>query len=161
MPDMRDAIAQQLMMGGGRGMMAPRPGIPSNLQGYPQLPSGQFLPTPISDTGPMPGMPPSPPNPNMQPPTNAPPQQYPGLDEFGNAPGLPPNIPGPSPGQDTGGMGMPPVNTPMQAPMDPGMIPPGVPQAGPPAGQQVGGMDRKPGIACTAAVADAAHHAAA
>ena len=116
-------------------MMAPRPGIPSNLQGYPQLPSGQFLPTPISDTGPFPGMPPSPPNPNMQPPTNAPPQQYPGLDEFGNAPGLPPNIPGPSPGQEPGGppqplgpgntdpwqgpIPSPPVNTPMQVPGGP------------------------------------------
>ena len=126
MPDMRDAIAQYLAFQGGQTpggagmMMGPRAGIPSNLQGYPQLPSGQFLPTPISDTGPQPTqMPSGPPLPR---------------------PGTP----------DADFTGSPPVDTPMQAPPSNWPqgsggnwpMPPVGPGTGPPGmGPQVAGMD--------------------
>ena len=149
MPDMRDAIAQYLAYTGGQaggqmppGMMAPRPGLPSNRQGYPLLPSGQSLPTPISDTGPMPGMPPSPPmggygvGPDTGPGPGAGPPggvQMPPMGGYGIGPdtGPPPNVgpPGAVPGSGQPVVDQfiePPVNTPMQVP----------------GGPQVGGMDQ-------------------
>ena len=150
--DMRDAIAYYLAYTGGQGgqgLQQPRPGIPSNLQGYPQLPSGQFLPTPISDTGPFPGMPQTPPSPDYTgpQPTQMPPmpgnlQGYERLPSGQFLPGgqgmsddtIPSGVPqvgppmpyGESDIPGPGVPGVPPVNTPMQAPYG---------------GQTVAGMD--------------------
>ena len=84
--------------------MQPQPGLPSNRQGYPLLPSGQSLPTPISDTGPFPGMPPEVPSPDY---TGPQPIQGPPMDT--------PIGTGPYEGTPMSPV-QPPIDTPMQAP---------------------------------------------